>query len=129
VSTVGISLEEGRGLLYEIFALFDSLFDVHDVGRGGLGNGEGLGGVDHKDGKLELEVRVLSFFGVGTVELKGSFVGQKGCLLSGSQVRMVEDRPWWRRVGANGLGGNGAWRAESRLVRGLIALVKVVRLR
>ena len=128
MSTVGISLEEGRGLLYEIFALFDSLFDVDDVGRGGLGNGKGLGGVNHKDGKLELDVRVLSLFGVGAVELKGSFVGQEGCLLSGSQVRMVEDRPRWRGVGTNGLGGDGAWRAESRLVRVLIALVKVIRL-
>src|SRR5579863_697200 len=57
VSTVGIALEEGRGLLYEVFAFFDSLFDVDDVGWRELRNGKSLGGVDHEDGKLELEVR------------------------------------------------------------------------
>lgn len=31
VSTVSIALEEGGGLLYEIIAFFDSLFDVDDV--------------------------------------------------------------------------------------------------
>jgi hypothetical protein len=75
VSTVGVALEERRSLLYEIFALFNSLFDVHDVAWCGFRDGEGLGGVDHKDGKLELEVRVLSLFGVGAIELQGSFVG------------------------------------------------------
>jgi hypothetical protein len=74
VSTVSIALEEGGGLLYEIFAFFDSLFDVHDVGWCGLRDGKGLGGVDHEDGKFELEVRVLRLFSVGAVELKGSFV-------------------------------------------------------
>jgi len=75
VTTVSIALEEGGGLLYEIIAFFDSLFDVHDVGWRGLRNGKCLGGVDHEDGKLELEVRVLGLFGVGAVELKGPFVG------------------------------------------------------
>ena len=128
VSTVGVAFEEGSSLLYEISALFYSLFDVDDVGRRGRGNGKSFGGVDHKDSKLELEIRVLSFLGVGTVELKGALVGQEGGLLSWPQVRMVEDRPWGWGVGTNGLGSNGAWRARSRLVQRLIALVKVIRL-
>ena len=93
MSTVGIAFEEGGSLLYEIFTLFDSLFDVDDVGRREGGNGESFGCVDHKDGKLELEIRVLSFLGVGTVKLKGALMGQEGRLLSRPQVRMVEDRP------------------------------------
>jgi hypothetical protein len=93
VSTVGVAFEEGGSLLYEIFALFDSFFDVYDVGRREGGNGEGFGCVDHKDGKLELEIGVLSFLGVGTVKLKGALVGEEGRLLSRPQVRMVEDRP------------------------------------
>jgi len=92
VSTIGVALEEGGGLLYEVFALFDRLFDLYNVCRCGFGNGEGLGGVDHKDGKLELEVGILSFFGVGAIEFESSFVGQEGRLLSRPQVRMVKDR-------------------------------------
>lgn len=82
VTTISITLEEGSGLLYEIFALFDRLFNIHDVGRGKLGNWEGLGGVDHEDGKLKLEVRILCLFCVCAVELESSFVGQEGGLLS-----------------------------------------------
>jgi len=93
VSTVGVAFKEGGSLLYEIIALFDSLFDLHDVGRRSGGNGESFGCVDHKDGKLELEIRVLSFLGVGTVKLKGALMGQEGRLLSRPEVRMVEDWP------------------------------------
>jgi hypothetical protein len=92
MSTVGVAFEEGGSFFYEIIAFFDSLFDIHHVGRGRGRNGESFGGVDHKDGKFELEVGVLSFLGVGSVELKGALMGQKSCLFSRPEVRMVEDR-------------------------------------
>ncbi len=75
VPAVCIALEERSGLLYKIFPLFDSLFDVHDVARGEFGDGKRLGGIDHEDGKLELEVWVLSLFGIRAVQLECSFVG------------------------------------------------------
>jgi NAD/NADP transhydrogenase beta subunit len=93
--TVGIAFEEGGGLLYEVVAFFDGLFYVYDVSRCGCGNWKSFGGVDHKDGKLELEIRVLSFLSIGTVELKGTLVGQEGRLLPRPEVGMVKD--WARR--------------------------------
>jgi hypothetical protein len=67
VSAVGIALEERSGLLYEILPLFDGLFDVDDVTRRKFGDGKRLGGIDHEDGKLELQVWVLCLFGVRAV--------------------------------------------------------------
>jgi hypothetical protein len=128
VSTVGIALQEGSSLLDEVFTFFDRLFDIDDVGRRELGNGEGLGGIDHEHCKLELEVWVLRLFGVGAIELKSSFVRQEGGLLSGAQVRMIEDWTWRGRMSTDGLCSGGAWGARCGLERRLIALVKVIRL-
>ena len=54
VSTICVPLEEGSGLLDEIFTLIYRLFDFYHVGRREFGNGERLGCVDHEDGKFEL---------------------------------------------------------------------------
>lgn len=84
VSTVCVPLEEGSGLFNEIFALIYRLFHVHHVGRREFGNGERLGSVDHEDGKFELQIRILRLFGVGAVQLQGSFMGEECCLFSGT---------------------------------------------
>ncbi len=82
VSSVSVPLEEGSGLLDEIFALIYRLFHVHHVGRREFGNGERLGSVDHEDGKFELQIRILRLFSVRAVELQGSFMGKEGRLFA-----------------------------------------------
>lgn len=84
VSTVCVPLEEGSGLLDEIFALIYRLFHVYHVGRCEFRNGERLGSVDHENGKFELQIGILCLFGVGAVELQGSFMGEEGCLFAGT---------------------------------------------
>ena len=84
VSTVCVPLEEGSGLLDEIFALIHSLFHVHHVGWREFGNGERLGSVDHEDSKFELQIRILRLFGVGAVKLQCSLMGEEGCLFAGT---------------------------------------------
>lgn len=82
VSTICVPLEEGSGLLDEIFALIYRLFHVYHIGWREFRNGERLGSVDHEDGKFELQIRILRLFGIGTVELQGSFVGEESRLLA-----------------------------------------------
>jgi hypothetical protein len=84
VSTICVPLEEGSGLLDEIFTLFYRLFHLYHVGRREFGNGERLGSVDHEDGKFELQIRILRLFGIGAVKLQCSFMGEEGCLFSGT---------------------------------------------
>ena len=127
VPAVRIALEERSGLLYEVLPLFDRLFDLHDVARREFGDGKRLGGIDHEDGKLKLEIWVLRLFRIRAVQLERSFVGQESCLVAGTQVRMIEDRPWGWRVGAGGLCGHGTRRTRGCCpVLWLITLVKIV---
>ena len=106
VSAVCVPLEEGSGLLDEIFALIHSLFHIHHVGWREFGNGKRLGGVDHEDGKFELQIRILRLFSVGAVKLQCSLMGEEGGLFAGTKVGMVEDRTWCWGVGPDGLVGD-----------------------
>ena len=96
MSAVCEAFEEGCGLADEIFTFFDGFFDLDDVAGGWGRNGERFGGVYHEYCEFELEVRVLGFPGICSVELEGAFVGEEGCLISWTEMGVVEDgaRRW-----------------------------------
>ena len=107
VPAVGEALEEGHGLVDEVVALRDGLLDVHDVPRGLHGDRHRLGGVDHEDRELELQVRVLRLLRVRAVQLERALVRQQRRLVAWAQVGVVEDRACGWGGCADGLSGNG----------------------
>jgi hypothetical protein len=106
VASVCQPLEERCGLANEILALLEGLFDLKEVTRSVWRNGEGFGGVNHEDGKLELKIGVLGLFCVGAVEFEGAFMGKEGGLLASAEMGVVEDGAIWGRRGcADGVCG------------------------
>lgn len=118
VASVCEAFEQGCGFVDEIFASFEGLFDLDEVAGCVLGDGPCLGGVYHEDGKLELEIRILSLPGIGAVELESAFVGEEGCLVAWAEMRVVEDGTGWGgRGSADGVSGNRVGAPVGRVKR------------
>jgi hypothetical protein len=108
MSSVGETLEESHSFANKVFVFFYRFLNLHYISEGLLGDWHGLGSIDHKYSELELEVGVLRFFGIGSVEFESAFVRKEGSLVPWPEMRMIKDRTRRRRRGADGLSCDGA---------------------
>lgn len=84
MASVSQAFEEGSCFTNKIFALFESPFYDQEISRCVGGDGKGFGGVNHEDGELELEIGILGFLCIGTIEFQGAFVREEGSLFPGT---------------------------------------------
>jgi hypothetical protein len=92
MASVSQAFEEGRCFTNEIFTLFKSPFHDQKVSRGIGGDGKRFGGVDHEYSELELEIRILGFLCIGTIEFQGALMREEGSLFPRAEMGVVEER-------------------------------------